>query len=51
MSALPVLPVHEGTVLGDPVIPHDNGTLLPLDSGLEIGTIGEVVIQELENGI
>lgn len=51
MPALAALPVHQGRVLRHPVVPDDNGALLPLDAGLEVGTVGQMVVQELEEGI
>lgn len=51
VATLAVLPVDDGTVLRDAVVPDDDGAFLPLDAGLEVGAVREMVIQELENGI
>jgi len=51
MPALAVLPVDESRVLGDAVVPDDDSALLPLDADLEVGAVGEVVVQELEDGV
>ena len=51
VAALPVLPVDEGRVLRDAVVPHDDGALLPLDTRLEVAAKGEVVVQELEQRV
>lgn len=48
---LAVLPVHQRRVLRHPVVPHDDGALLPLDSGLEVGALAQVLVQEGEQGI
>lgn len=51
MSPLPVLPVNQGRVLRDPVVPDNDGAGLPLDAGLEIGAVREVIVEELEEGV
>lgn len=51
MPPLPVLPVDQRRVLRDAVVPDDNGALLPLDAGLEVGAEGEVVVQEFEQRV
>lgn len=51
MPPLAVLPVHECRVLSNPVVPDDDGALLPVDACLEVGTIGKMVVQELEKSI
>lgn len=51
MAPLTILPVDEGRVLGHAVVPDDNGALLPLDTGLEVGSIGQMVVEELEDGV
>lgn len=38
-------------MLSDAVIPNYNSTLGPLHAGLEVGSVGEVVVQELEECI
>lgn len=48
VAALAVLPVNKRRVLGDAVVPDHDGALLPLDAHLEVGAVGEVVVQELE---
>lgn len=51
MPPLPALPIHQGRVLRHAVVPDDDGALLPLDAGLEIGAVREMVVQELEERI
>lgn len=51
MPPLSVLPVDERRVLGHSVVPDDHGALLPLDAHLEVGSVGQVVVQELKKGI
>lgn len=51
MPALASLPVHNSAMLGNAVIPDNHGAFLPLDSGLKVGAICKVIIEELENGI
>lgn len=49
MAALARLSVIEdGGVSRDPIIPHDNGSRLPLDSSLHITTFVNVVVEEAE---
>ena len=48
MAALPARPVDEGGVLCHPVIPHHNGTGLPLDTSMEVGPKGDVVFARVE---
>lgn len=38
-------------MLGDAVVPNDDSAALPLNAGLEVGTQGEVVVEELEQGV
>lgn len=38
-------------MLSDSVIPDDNGAFFPLDAGLEVGAVGQVVVEELEDGV
>lgn len=51
VSALTVFPVDNGAVLGNTVVPNDNCALLPLDTSLEVGAQGNVVVEELKDGI
>jgi hypothetical protein len=51
MPPLPVLPIHQGRVLRHTIIPNDHRPLFPLDTGLEVGAEGQVVVEELENGV
>ncbi len=51
MPALARLPVKNSRVLRDSVVPEHNGTRLPADASMEVSTVGEVVIQELEQGV
>jgi len=51
MPPLAVLPVNQRRMLRHSVIPDNNRPLLPLDARLEVRTIREMVIQELENRI
>ena len=45
------VPVRDRGVLGDSVIPHHDRILLPLDTHVEISTVREVVVQELQNDV
>ncbi len=51
VPALSILPVDQGGVLRNPVVPDDNGARLPPNSRVEVGAERDVLIQELENGI
>lgn len=51
MSPLAALPVDEGTVLCDPVVPDDDRAGLPPDAGLEVGAVREVVVEEFEQRV
>lgn len=51
VSPLAILPVNESAVLSDSVVPDDDGLILPLNTSLEVGTLRQMVVQELENGI
>lgn len=51
MAPLATLPVDQGAVLSNPVVPEDNGSGLPLHSDLEVGTVGQMVIEELQNRV
>lgn len=51
MPALTVRPVEDSRVLRDPVVPNHDGALLPLDACLEVGAVGQVVVQELEQRV
>lgn len=51
MSTLTRLPVYQGCVLNESVIPDDDGALLPLDTNMEIGTPSDVLVQEIEDGV
>lgn len=51
MSPLGILPVDQRRVLGNSVVPNDNGAFLPLDTGLEVGAVGEMVVEELEEDV
>lgn len=51
VSALARLPVHQSRVLRYTVVPDDHGTWLPLDSGLEVGAVGNVVVEEFQEVI
>lgn len=48
MAALARLPVDDGRVLRDAVVPDDDSALLPLDAGLEVRPVRQVVVQEPE---
>lgn len=48
VAALAILPINESRVQSHAVIPDDNGLLGPLDAGLEVGAVGDVVVEELE---
>lgn len=51
MSPLPSLPINQGRVLSHSVVPHNDCALLPLDPGLEVSAVRQVVIQELQKRI
>lgn len=51
MPPLAALPVDQGAVLRDSVVPDDDGARLPLDAGLEVSAVGKVVVEELEQGV
>lgn len=51
MAACAVAPVSQSRVDGPPVIPHDDGAGGPLYAGLEIDSGGDVVIEEVEDGV
>lgn len=51
MAPVAALPVDEGRVLCDAVVPDHDGSLLPLDAGLEVSAEGDVVVQELEDSL
>lgn len=38
-------------MLRDSVVPDDDGARLPPDAGLEVSTVGKVVVEELEQGV
>jgi len=44
-------PVDDGGVLRHAVVPDHDSALLPLDTNLEVGAPGEVVVEEVEDGI
>lgn len=44
-------PIRKGRMLRYPVVPNDNGAFLPLHPRVEVGSEGEVVVQEFENRI
>lgn len=47
----PVIPVHQCRVLSDAVVPHDDGAGLPLDTNVEVGAPGDVLIKKLEKAV
>lgn len=51
VSALTVFPVNNGAVLGNAVVPNNNCALFPLDTGLEVSAQGNVVVEELKDGV
>lgn len=51
MSSLTRLPVDNSSVQRNSVIPNHNGALSPLDSGVEVGAPGDVLVQEVQDGI
>ena len=51
MSALAAGPIDECRMLCHAVVPYYDGAGLPLDTGMEVGTEGDVVIQELEQRV
>lgn len=51
MPPVAALPVDEGRVLRDAVVPDHHGALLPLDAGLEVGAPRQVLVEELEEGV
>ena len=40
MPTLTALPIDQGAVLRDSVVPEDDGACLPPNAGLEVGTVG-----------
>lgn len=38
-------------MLCNTIVPNDDGALLPLDPRLEVGSVGEVVVEEFEQGV
>jgi hypothetical protein len=51
MPSLARLPVDKGSVLNGSVVPDDDGLLLPLDAGVEVGAPGDVLVEEVEDGV
>lgn len=51
MPSLTRLPVHQGGVLDNSVIPDHDGTLSPLDTSVEVGSPGDVLVEEVEDGV
>ena len=51
MSPLPILPVNQRRMLRHPVIPHHDSSLGPLDAGLKVRAVGQMIIKELEQGV
>jgi hypothetical protein len=51
MSALTRLPVNDSSVLGQTVIPDDDGRLFPLDASLEVCAPCDVLVEEVQDGI
>lgn len=51
MPSLARLPVDEGSVLDGSVVPDDDGLFLPLDAGVEVGAPGDVLVEEVEDGV
>lgn len=51
MSSLPVLPVQQCRVLRHAIVPYHDGAFLPLHPCVEVGACGDVVVQELEDGL
>lgn len=51
MATLARLPIDEGAVLSDSVVPDDDRLLIPLDAGLEVSAVREVIVEELEDGV
>lgn len=49
MSTLAVLPVDNGTVLRDAVVPDDDGSFFPLDASLEVRAVRQVLVEEVED--
>lgn len=48
MTSMSIEPIEDGRVHSDSVIPYNDGSRSPLDSGLEVLSERDVVIQELE---
>ncbi|KAK1244338.1 hypothetical protein MKX07_003137 [Trichoderma sp. CBMAI-0711] len=51
VSPLTVVPVYQSAVLGHSVVPHNDGPVLPPDAGLEVGSLGQMSVQEVEDGV
>lgn len=51
MSSLTRLPVNKSSVQRNSVIPNHNSSLSPLDAGMEVGAPGDVLVQEVEDGV
>ncbi len=43
--------VEQRRVLGDAVVPDNDGALVPLDARLEVGAQGQVAVEEVEQGV
>jgi len=48
MPALAVLPIEDGGVRRNPVVPNNDSARLPLHAHLQVSTERDVVVQELE---
>lgn len=51
MPSLARLPVDNGSVLDNSVIPDDDRSLLPLDASVEVGAPGDVLVEKVEDGV
>ena len=51
MPSLATLPVHQRSVLHCSVVPGHDSTSSPLDSGVEVCAPGDVLVEEVEDGI
>ena len=51
MSASASVPVQKRRVGDHPVIPDDDGALGPAQAHLEVGAVGDVVVEEFEQRI
>ena len=51
MTPLAGFPIDQGRVLRESIIPYHDRPKRPFDSGMEVGAVGDVFVEELEDRI